>query len=103
MNRDAYVDDLLQSIENGSVKLKYVKPEDLPEDLKAMTPEAREKTVEKRLAERKAIRAQIVELAKKRDAYIAQERNKQAGPETGFDAAVSKALRDQAARKGIRW
>jgi Mg-chelatase subunit ChlD len=103
LNRDAYVDDLLQSIENGSVKLKDVKPDDLPDDLKALTPEAREKAVEKRLAERKAIRNQIADLAKKRDAFIADARKKLSPAQTGFDEAVSKALREQTARKGIRW
>ena len=103
LNRDAYVGDLLQSIENESVKLDEVKSEDLPDDLQKLTPAERKREVEKRLAERKQLRAQIVELSKQRDAYIAAERKKSAGAgKTGFDAAVSTALKAQMAKKGIK-
>jgi Mg-chelatase subunit ChlD len=103
LNRDAYVGDLLQSIENGSVKLEDVKPEDLPDDLRTMTPDTRKKEVDKRIAERKTIRSEIANLAKQRDAYIAEARKKQSPQARGFDEAVSKALREQAGRAGIRW
>ncbi len=41
VNADAYVGDLLQSIENGSVKLDSVKEEDLPADLRKLSADAR--------------------------------------------------------------
>ncbi len=50
--------------------LKMLKKQDLPENLKKMTVAERKKEVDKRLAERKAIRAEILELSKKRDAFI---------------------------------
>ena len=102
LNRDAYVGDLLQSIENGSVKLDEVKAEDLPEDLRKLAPAERGKEVGRRLAERQRIRDEIVSLKKQRDDYLAAERRKQAGGQTGFDAAVASALREQLARRGIR-
>ena len=103
LNRDAYVGDLLQSIENGTVKLDEVKPEDLPADLKKLSAAERRKEVEQRLAERKKIRDEIVTLKKQRDEYVAAERRKQTGTKTtGFDAAVASALREQLSRKGIK-
>jgi hypothetical protein len=103
MNSMAYVGDLLQSIENGSVKLETVKDEDLPSDLRKLSPEARKQEIEKRLAARRELRAQIVTLSKQRDAYIAAERKKQTGgKQSGFDAAVAQALKEQLARKGIK-
>ncbi|MDT5262811.1 MAG: hypothetical protein QOC61_1815 [Acidobacteriota bacterium] len=102
LNKDAYVGDLLQSIENGSVKLDAVKKEDLPDDLQKLTPAERTKEVERRLAERQKIRDEIVTLNRQRDEYIAVERKKQSGGQTGFDAAVASALREQLARKGIK-
>ncbi|MDT7690087.1 MAG: hypothetical protein QOE46_2846 [Acidobacteriota bacterium] len=102
LNKDAYVGDLLQSIENGSVKLDEVKTEDLPNDLQKLPAADREKEVEHRLAERQQIRDQIVSLNKQRDAYIAAERKKQSGGQTGFDAAVASALKEQLARRGIK-
>jgi hypothetical protein len=103
LNRDAYVGDLLQSIENESVKLDDVKAEDLPDDLQKLPAAERKKEVDKRLAERKQLRAEIVNLSKQRDAFIAAERKKTAGAnKTGFDAAVATALKEQMAKKGIK-
>ncbi len=100
MNRDAYVGDLLQSIENGAVKLDAVKDEDLPDDLQKLSPAEREKEVERRLAERQKIRDEIVSLSKQRDAFIAAERKKTTGAKAGFDSAVADALKEQMTRKG---
>jgi len=102
LNRDAYVGDLLQSIENNTVKLDDVKAEDLPDNLQKLSPAERRKEVERRLAERKQIREEIVTLSKQRDAHIAAQRGKQSGARTGFDAAVSAALKEQLARRGIK-
>jgi Mg-chelatase subunit ChlD len=102
LNKDAYVGDLLQSIENGSAKLEEVKTEDLPDDLQKLSTAERKKEVDKRLAERRKIREEIVTLSKQRDTYIASERKKASGGQTGFDAAVASALKDQLARKGIK-
>jgi hypothetical protein len=102
LNRDAYVGDLLQSIENGTVKLDEVKPEDLPADLKKLSAAERKAEVGRRLAERQKIRDEIVTLKKQRDDYVAAERKKHSGTQTGFDAAVATALKEQLARKGIK-
>lgn len=101
INSEAYSGDLLQSIENESVKLETVKDEDLPENLKKLSPAERKAEVEKRLAERKQIRAEILTLSKQRDAFI-QEAKKKSGKSDGFDSAVADALREQMANKGIK-
>ena len=100
MNRDAYVGDLLQSIENGTVKLDGVKDEDLPDELQQLSPAERQKEVGRRLAERQKIRDEIVSLSKQRDAFIAAERKKTTGAKAGFDSAVADALKEQMTRKG---
>jgi Mg-chelatase subunit ChlD len=102
LNSRAYADDLLQNIENGSVKLNAVKDEDLPDDLRKLSKEERAKEIDRRLAERKQLREQIVTLAKKRDDYVAAERHKQTGHQDGFDTAVATALKEQLSRKGIK-
>ena len=100
INTEAYVGDLLQNIENGSVKLDSIKEEDLSSDLRSLAPEARKQEVEKRLVERREVRAQIVSLSNQRDEFIAAERSKQnGGKQTGFDAAVAAALKEQLSRK----
>jgi len=102
LNSEAYSGDLLQSIENESVKLDAVKGEDLPDELRKLSRAERKREIDQRLADRKKLRAEIVALSKQRDAYIAAARKKQAGPQTGFDAAVAAALKEQLARKGIK-
>ncbi len=100
VNSEAYIGDLLQNIENGTVKLDSVKDEDLPADLRKLSLEARKQEVEKRLAERRTLRAEIVALSKQRDEFIAAERKKQGGSkQSGFDSAVGAALKEQISRK----
>jgi uncharacterized protein YegL len=99
LNKDAYVGDLLQSVENGTLKLDAVKDEDLPDDLQKLAPADRNKEVERRLAERKKMREEITALSKKRDEFIAAERRKTSPGKAGFDTAVATALKEQMARK----
>ncbi|HXG64836.1 MAG TPA: VWA domain-containing protein [Blastocatellia bacterium] len=102
VNAEAYASDLLQEIENGKVNLETLKDEYLPDDLRKLDPAARKQEVEKRLAERRKLRAEILQLSKKRDDYLAAERKQQAGKRGGFDAAVAAALREQLQRRGIK-
>lgn len=103
INSEAYAGDLLTNIENGSVKLSAVKDEDLPDDLKKLDPAARQKEIDRRLAERKKMREDILKLSKQRDEYIAAEEKKQSGKSNGFDGAVAEALKEQLTRKGIKY
>lgn len=101
VNSFQYDGDLVQDIENDTVKLKDIKTEDLPDDLQKLSPAEREKVIAVRIAERKKIRAEIVTLSKQRDDFIAAERRK-AGQSNGFDTAVAAALKEQLLKKGIR-
>src|SRR5215208_2500996 len=104
LNSKAYIGDLLQDIENGSTNLESVKSEDLPSQLQKLSAEERTKDIERRLAERSEIRKQILSLSKQRIEYIAAEQKKRnGGAQNGFDDAVSTALRQQVAKKGIRY
>jgi Mg-chelatase subunit ChlD len=103
LNAKAYIGDLLQDIENGTTKLESVKTEDLPSELQKLSAEERKQKIEKQLAERSEIRKQIMSLSKLRTEYIGAARKKRTGgAQNGFDVAVSAALRDQLAKKGIQ-
>jgi len=103
LNSKAYMGDLLQDIENGSIKLESVKTEDLPSELQKLSVEERTKEIQKRLAERAEIRKQILALSKQRTEYISVEQKKRkGGAQNGFDVAISAALREQLAKKGIK-
>ena len=101
VNNFSYDGDLVQAVENDAVKIDELKKEDLPEDLQKMTAAERKKEIDRRIAERKVIRAEILTLSKQRDEFIAVERKKQ-GKSSGFDTAVAQALREQLLRKGIK-
>ncbi|HEU4594268.1 MAG TPA: vWA domain-containing protein [Pyrinomonadaceae bacterium] len=99
LNKDAYIGDLLQSVENGTLKLDSVKEEDLPDELQKLSPAERQKEVARRLADRRKVREEIVALSKKRDEFIAAARKKASPSQSGFDTAVATALKQQMARK----
>jgi Mg-chelatase subunit ChlD len=101
VNSFQYDGDLVQDVENQTVKLEEVKTENLPEDLQKMSPAARKKEIDRRIAERKAIRGEILALSKQRDEFLAAERKKR-GASNGFDTAVAQALREQLTKKGIK-
>lgn len=101
ISSEAYVGDLLQSLENGSVKLEDVNPVELPADLQSLSPAARQQEIESRLAWRRDLRAQILELSKARDTFINAERKKRGGG-AGFDVVVGKALKEQITKEKIK-
>jgi hypothetical protein len=104
INAAAYNDrDLTQGVENGTVKLDTLKKGELPDELQKLSPDERRKVIGDKIEERKKIRYQILELSKKRDAFILEERKKQSTKKpTGFDEAVNAALKAQIARKGLK-
>jgi hypothetical protein len=101
VNSFQYDGDLVQDVENETVKIEDVKKDDLPEDLQKLSVTERKREIDKRIAARKQVRAEILALSKQRDGYIAAERKKK-GQTNGFDTAVTQALREQLLRKGIR-
>jgi Mg-chelatase subunit ChlD len=103
VNKEAYSGDLLQSIENGSVKLESINPSDLPEELQTLDPAQRAAEVEKRLAARREIRARIIDLSKQREAFVDTGRKKQNSKEEGFDTVVAKTLKAQMTRKKVKY
>jgi hypothetical protein len=75
---------------------------ELPESMKKMTPEQREKHVQEMLAKREGIQKEINELNARRTAYINEQMKKNPSKaDKAFDDAVRGALCEQAARKGI--
>jgi Mg-chelatase subunit ChlD len=101
INSMSYAGDFLQGIENGTVKLEDVKPEELPEELRGLSPVERKQEIEKRQAQRRQIRAEIMQLSKDRDEFIKKERAKSGG-RNSFDSVVAEALKAQLAAKGFK-
>ncbi len=93
--------ELIDALNAKTVKLEDLKDEQLPEDLRKLTPEQRKARIEELTAERKELQTKIDELTNKRDAYIIDEKKKlaAAGKKEAFDEEVSKVITEQAARR----
>ena len=100
INSMSYAGDFLQSIENGTLKLEDVRPEELPEELRNLSPAERKQEIEKRQAQRRQIRAEIMQLSKDRAEFIRKERAK-SGVRNSFVSVVAEALKAQLAAKGM--
>ncbi|MDP6958752.1 MAG: hypothetical protein QF645_08060 [Planctomycetota bacterium] len=94
------MNDLVDSIREKRVKLEDVKTKDLPEVMQKMTMSERKAYLEKKSKEREEVRKMILELSKKRQDFIKKALENK-GTRDSFDQVVEKALREQAAKKGI--
>jgi hypothetical protein len=97
--------ELLDSLNNGKLKLAEVKKDQLPAEMQKLSEAELKTAVEKRQRERADLQAQIAKLGKQREDYLAQERQRlaAAGKADSFDEKVAQTIRAQAAKKGIEY
>ena len=100
ISSEAYVGDLLQQIENGSISIDNIDTAQLPKDLRGLAPYDQRVEIERRLATRRDLRHQILVLSKQRDSFLETELNRRSAD--GFDAVVTKALQEQMSRRQIK-
>lgn len=94
--------DLLVDISGGAVKLEDVKEEELPEEIRKMSAEEREKYLKEQQAKREKVQARIRELADKRQAHIEDQiRKTNLQGKQSLDFAIFECIQKQAAKKGI--
>lgn len=93
--------DLVDRAKDKEFKLSGLKAEELPEEMKKMSEAERKDYLERKTAERTDLQTKILALNKAREAYVVQQL-KQQGKET-LDTAITKAVREQAAKKRIQW
>jgi hypothetical protein len=93
--------DLLDDVRQGRVKLESVRPEELPQELRALSESERKAALQTRAQERDTLNARLDTLVKERAAYVRNEEAKQraAGARDGFDGEVMKAVKSQAAAR----
>lgn len=94
--------DLVDARAEKDFKLSSVKKAELPTEMQGMTSEEQQKYLDKKAAERTQIQKQIADLNVQRSKYIQAEMKKQgASNDKAFDAAMLKALRQQAEKNGF--
>ncbi len=99
--REGYAEgDLLKSIKAGEVSLESIAEKDLPRELKPLTPAERKAKVAALEAERTTLEKSLAGLTAQRTRFLTDNAK---GPKTGFDQELLKALKAQAAKKGIAY
>lgn len=94
--------DMVDGLKQGNLKLENIKKDDLPKEMRDMKPAEQKAYVEKKAKEREQIQQQINRLNEERKQYVAMKMKEAGGVENTFDAAVIKAIREQAAKKNFQ-
>lgn len=96
--------DAVDAAEANEDFIEEVEEEQLPEEMQKMDMEERKAYIDKKAKERAAIQEKIQEVAKKREAYIAEERKKNSeATENTLDAVMLKTIREQAVKRGYKF
>ena len=97
--------DLVDAAKEKDFDLSKIEKKDLPKEMQKMDGEQCKAYVTQKSKERAAIQSQILELNKKRIAFVAEKRKEMAeekGEET-FDEVVASTVRAQAEKKGYKF
>src|SRR6516165_2990647 len=97
--------ELVDALNNKTLKLEDIDQKQLPAELQKLDPNDLQKRIAKARDERADLQKQIVELSKKREAYIQSENKRLVAEGKGdaFDQKVTETLHAQAAKKGISY
>ena len=88
--------DLVEDAKEGRVKLDALPQQELPEEMRKMSPAEQSAYVKEKAAEREKLSAELAELVKKRDGYVREEEKKAPkGPDDSFDSGVKETLKKQ--------
>jgi len=92
--------DLVDAVKNKDVKLGSLRDEELPAQMKKMSPADREKYVQGLASRRAELQAKINDLNEKRRVFLANQAKQTAQGNT-LDAAILGSVKAEAAKKGF--
>lgn len=96
--------DAVDAAEANEDFIEEVEEEDLPEEMQKMDMKERKEYIDNKSKERAAIQEQIQEVAKKREAYIAEEHKKNStSVDNTLDVVMLKTIREQATKRGYKF
>jgi Mg-chelatase subunit ChlD len=97
--------ELVDALNDKTLKLDEIDQKQLPTELQKLDRDELQKRIAKTRDERADLQKQIVEVSKKREAYIQSENKRLAAEGKGdaFDQKVTETLHAQAAKKGINY
>jgi hypothetical protein len=97
--------ELVDALNDKTLKLEEIDQKQLPTELQKLDRSELQKRIAKTRDERADLQKQIVEVSKKREAYIQSENKRLVAEGKGdaFDQKVTETLHAQAAKKGINY
>ncbi|MBQ8102525.1 MAG: VWA domain-containing protein [Afipia sp.] len=91
--------DLVSAVASGRTKVEGVKEDELPDELRKLSPEQRKAEIDKKTAARKNLNEKLAALVQKRDAFVAEKRRSAAPAKaSSFDQVVADTLKAQTRR-----
>lgn len=91
--------DLVSAVASGRTTVAGVKDDELPDELRKLTPEQRKAEIDRQTQARKSLNEKLAALVQKRDAFVADKKRSTAPAKTSsFDRAVEDTLRAQTNR-----
>jgi hypothetical protein len=91
--------DLVADVKSGRQALDKLKDDELPDSFRKLNAAERKAFIDQQLTNRKALGERMAELVKKRDAYVADQRNRApVMPASSFDRVVEETLKTQLRR-----
>lgn len=95
--------ELVDDVASGRVDLDKVKPEALPAPLQALSADEKKSAVSETAERRQALQKEIAGLAEQRDGYLKQKVEESGGAAASLDNKIQSAVREQAAKRGLRY
>jgi len=95
--------ELVDDVASGRVDLDNIEQENLPAAMKPLSREQQAAVIKETADERKDLQKQIADLAEQRDSYLRQKVEEAGGAEGSLDHKIQSAVREQAAKRGLRY
>ena len=93
----------MDAVTSGRIDVGAVDEEALPSSMQGMGPKEKQALVAKKSRDRVELQEQIKTLAAKRSDYLKQKVEETGGAEKSLDHKIYRAVREQAAVKGLRY
>ena len=95
--------ELVDAVASGRMELDELAPSELPEPLQSMSKPEQKALLEEKASQRQQLRQQIQGLVKQRQTYIEDKLASTTGTYDSLDHKLHRALKAQAAEKGISY
>lgn len=93
--------ELVNEVLHGDIDLSSINAEELPEEMKAMKPQAQLGYLKDKAKKREELKSSIQQLTKKRDAFLKKKVAASGEDENSLDAQIFEAISEQSAKKGL--